>query len=73
VDKVGYLCAWELKNAYIANPVTSTANSSMKIDSTFSRRDSDREWIVLVLFSMSILKPKRGSFWDHDVPSAPQI
>jgi hypothetical protein len=35
VDKVGHLCAWGLKNAYIANPVAGTANSS-KIDSTFS-------------------------------------
>jgi len=36
MDKVGYLCGWGLKNAYIANPVAGTANSSMKIDSTFS-------------------------------------
>ena len=35
VDKVGHICAWGLKNAYIANPVTDTANS-IKIHSTFS-------------------------------------
>jgi hypothetical protein len=48
VDKVGHLCAWGVKPAYIANPVAGTTNSSRKIDSTFSLISQKRtSWFFL--------------------------